>query len=281
MKQRGQNGFTLVELLVVIAIIAILAALLLPTLGRAKQKTRDLACVSNLKQMTAAGLMYMDEQETMILEGDTNNDLNSWVSSLGIYGVTSNLLLCPCTQTPKQMLPSNAGIGTASMAWYWWAPGDAYPIPGSYSVNGWLFSYDETVVTTTWSAPPPPVVTSNPQFVFTTPTEIQRPSETPMLNDAVWWNEWPLETDQPAPDLSQGASLSILGMQRCTIWRHGGRTATSQVGVQHVMYPPQSIMPNDAAINIGFVDGHAEMVKLNNLWTLDWHYNWKASAYPL
>ncbi len=58
------EGFTLVELLVVIAIIAILAALLLSALATAKHQGQDIKCVSNLKQMTAAGLMYIDDEVT-------------------------------------------------------------------------------------------------------------------------------------------------------------------------------------------------------------------------
>lgn len=75
-RQRS-SGFTLIELLVVIAIIAILAAILFPVFARARDKARDAACISNVKQLGTAFLMYADDNNGRLAPLDAYYNLST------------------------------------------------------------------------------------------------------------------------------------------------------------------------------------------------------------
>ena len=108
-----RSGFTLIELLVVIAIIAILAALLLPSLARAKDKALNVACLNNLKQLEACWHLYVAD----------NNDL--LVPNNSVYG-------------------QNIGVEVAKGAS--WCLGSArYDTTTTNIENGLLFPYNRSV----------------------------------------------------------------------------------------------------------------------------------------
>jgi prepilin-type N-terminal cleavage/methylation domain-containing protein/prepilin-type processing-associated H-X9-DG protein len=115
MERAQRRGFTLIELLVVIAIIAILAALLLPALSRAKHSAWTTRCVSNLHQIGLGMKMFADDNENLYPEsggdipwGVVDNPTSgsgkvSWMEQIASYVGNTNVFNCPGNvQLPEQ-----------------------------------------------------------------------------------------------------------------------------------------------------------------------------------
>ena len=130
-------AFTLIELLVVIAIIAILAAMLMPALSRAKEKGRRIACLNNLRQLGITLKLYIEDNDGQFPPRAVSG---RWPQQLyGTYGNVT-LLLCPSDRPGRPAtLEANANLA-------------ADAAPRSYLINGWNDYWAGKFGVTGWGA---------------------------------------------------------------------------------------------------------------------------------
>lgn len=93
--RRAPRGFTLIELLVVIAIIAILAAILFPVFAQAREKARQSACLSNMKQMGLAFLQYEQDNDESFPAGTRTTRDRGWAFAIYPYVNNRGVYTCP------------------------------------------------------------------------------------------------------------------------------------------------------------------------------------------
>lgn len=261
------GAFTLVELLVIIVTISILASLLLPVLAQGRRKATSINCISNQRQIYFSYRLRLQDGSGTRLDGP---EVVDW--QVQEFGRKELGWICPDAPPLLKTPWINNGKplpGSVTSAWQdpgWLQDGGAQPLfgsnlrEGSYAVNDHLLTASRFGRWGAWFGLPP-----HPD-AFRVESQVLRPELTPVLGDGVVAQALAHGSDRPPKDFL-GRYAAGLGVW--VIPRHGSRS-----GSLPTSWPETALLPG--AINGVFFDGHAEGVKLEKLWSLNWHVDYVA-----
>ena len=253
------SGFTLIELLVVISVIAMLLAILMPSLGMIKEKGKSLVDRNQIRQLSLAAAIYTSEYSKK-MPLDYGYTYEYWIRLLAPYVAEEDFAVNPDDRDgvmklgicPKTKIQRDNGYGTATTTWMFnsnWAGGSSETVFGSYAINVWLM--DDIYGYTDSAAVNPE------QYVF--PNYASAPAQTPLLADGFWVDTWPSDIVQEPSNYTDLVAPTYLA--------HQDRYFMHRVCVDR----------HQMAVNIGFVGGSAEEVKLKNLWSYRWNRAFKTT----
>lgn len=271
-------GFTLVEMLVVVGVTATLASLLLPAISKAKEKARGVECLNNQRQILLGHRLALDEEP-----GDGLDELAVAEWYLDTTGSIENGWICPNAPIKSQRLDKSGQTaqGYVDSAWvYPIVPGPSFSLDvpsnrpvrrrvrgGSYGLNGYLFFTDRLF----------PSSKPYGERRFLSESRIEAPSMTPLLGDSVTMLDAPTFGDRfvAPPTWVYGSQLEgdWHGLGQWAVARHGNRPAQLPL-----KWEAKQALPG--AINLGYFDGHAELVRLEDLWQRRWHNGYEPSVRP-
>ena len=246
---KTNKAFTLIELLVVISIIALLLAILMPSLGMAKEKARQVVCKSNLHQWGIMFQMYATDYDDKFHTGwrGATDYEGLWLHVLRPYYSDNNdVRTCPsATKLTDQM------IGGGKNAWgnrADWVAGSDDPFNyGSYGLNGYVCSDEK------------PLIHGEPSEYWRKISVKGNLSKIPILLDSAYWKTYVQETNPPPPEYDY---LRV--------------TATSTSNNVHANYmASHCIDRHNGRISAVFFDLTADTVNLKSLWSLKWNPVWE------